>query len=331
MKKCAVSVIVPIYNSEKSLQKTLEKICMQSIWNTENLYLELILVNDASTDHSMEIMRQMQEKFPEQITCINLPENHGPGGARNCGMQIAAGEYIGFVDSDDLIEKDMYEKLYRAATKAGQCYDVADCVIRNEANKTEILYTPQEATGVLQDAKRSLLISEVGFPVTKIYARKMLIGKQIFFRENAVMEDQDFLSEVYARADSITAVSEVLYTYCDTPDSASKKDAETVFFDATIRTIRAMYDRLHVLANYEGFRMGAEYFFWEMFEGNMRVIDAYCEEAFITPELAEQMKEILIKLIKEVCGTKVRENHFALQKFSEEQITYIEKILTDTE
>ena len=327
MKKCAVSVIVPIYNSEKNLQKTLEKICAQSIWNTGEIYLELILVNDASADHSIEIMKKVQAKFPEQIKCIDLPENHGPGGARNYGMQIAAGEYIGFVDSDDLIEKNMYEKLYAAATKDGQFYDVADCAIRNEANKTEILYTPQEATGVLQDTKRSLLISEVGFPVTKIYAKNLLLGQRIFFRENAVMEDQDFLSEVYARAGSITTVPEVLYTYCDTPDSASKKDAETVFFDATVRTVRAMHDRLRVLPDYEGFRLGAEYFFWEMFESNMRVIDAYCEEGFITAELADQMRGILLKLIRDVCRTGVKENHFAIQKFSEEQIAYIEKKL----
>ena len=120
---------------------------------------------------------------------------------------------------------------------------------------------------------------------------------------------------------------EVLYTYCDTPDSASKKDAETVFFDATIRTVRAMYDRLRVLPGYEGLRLGAEYFFWEMFESNMRVIDAYCEEGFITPELADQMRGILLKLIRDVCRTGVKENHFAIQKFSGEQITYIEKKL----
>ena len=327
MKKCAISIIIPIYNSEKTLQKTLEKICMQTIWNTERLYLELILVNDASTDHSMDIMKRIQERFPEQIKCIDLPQNHGPGGARNFGMRIASGEYIGFVDSDDLIEKNMYEQLYKAATKDGQFYDVADCAIRNEANKTEILYTPAEATGVLQDEQRSLLISEVGFPVTKIYAKNMLLGQQIFFRENAIMEDQDFLSEVYARAYSITTVPEVLYTYCDTPDSASKKDAETVFFDATIRTVRAMYDRLYVLANYEGLRLGAEYFFWEMFESNMRVIDAYYTEGLITTELADQMSKILIKLIRDVCRSKVKENHFAIQKFSGEQITYIEKKL----
>ena len=114
-----VSVIVPVYNAAKTLAPCLGNLVHQTLPG-----LELILVNDASTDGSDTILAACEQQFPENIILINLEENLGPGGARNVGLSYASGEYIGFVDSDDLADPTMFETLY-AHAKEGN-YDMVD-------------------------------------------------------------------------------------------------------------------------------------------------------------------------------------------------------------
>ena len=111
MKK--VSVIVPVYNAEKTLTDCLGNLVHQTLED-----IELILVNDASTDGSLEILLSCERQFPDKVLLINSSENLGAGGARNLALDMAQGEYVGFVDADDMVDSHMYEKLYTAA-KAG--------------------------------------------------------------------------------------------------------------------------------------------------------------------------------------------------------------------
>ena len=103
-----VSIIVPIYNSEKYMEK-----CIDSILNQTLNDIEIILVNDGSTDSSLEIAERYKQR-DKRVIIINQI-NSGPSIARNNGIKIATGKYIGFVDSDDYIEKTMYEKLFEVA------------------------------------------------------------------------------------------------------------------------------------------------------------------------------------------------------------------------
>ncbi|MCR4687913.1 MAG: glycosyltransferase, partial [Lachnospiraceae bacterium] len=105
-----VSVIVPAYNVEDTLFDCIASLVMQTLND-----IEIIIVNDCSTDHTYMVMQMLEEKFPDKIIIIDSPVNRGPGGARNLGMEYASGDYIGFVDSDDYVAKDMYEKLYNEA------------------------------------------------------------------------------------------------------------------------------------------------------------------------------------------------------------------------
>ena len=99
---CLISIIVPVYNVEKYLERCLDSILSQTFSD-----FELILVNDGSTDHSLEICRSYAEK-DERILLIDQ-ENRGLSAARNAGIAVAKGEYLGFVDSDDYIAQNMYE------------------------------------------------------------------------------------------------------------------------------------------------------------------------------------------------------------------------------
>ena len=103
-----ISIIIPCYNVEKYIDKCMNSILNQTI-GIENL--EIILVDDKSTDNTVERLKQYEVAYPEQIMLILCEKNGRQGTARNIGMSYATGEYISFVDSDDWIRKDMYEIL----------------------------------------------------------------------------------------------------------------------------------------------------------------------------------------------------------------------------
>ena len=118
MKNPKISIIVPIYNTEKYLPK-----CIESIQNQTYKNLEIILVNDGSTDNSLTICQEFVEK-DKRIIVIDK-ENEGVSSARNRGLDFASGEYIGFVDSDDYIAPDMYQQLLTACLENDA--DIAEC------------------------------------------------------------------------------------------------------------------------------------------------------------------------------------------------------------
>src|SRR5690554_1730559 len=105
--KRLISIIVPIFNNEADLEK-----CIESIRKQTFSALEIILVNDGSTDKSAQICEAYQRK-DERIYVVHL-EKRGVSRARNVGVHLASGDFIGFVDADDYIEPTMYEKLYKA-------------------------------------------------------------------------------------------------------------------------------------------------------------------------------------------------------------------------
>ena len=107
MKK--VSIIVPVYGVEKYIDKCLDSLVKQSLKE-----IEVIVVNDGTKDNSQKIIDKYVKKYPDKIKSF-IKENGGQGSARNYGLEKASGEYIGYVDSDDFIEKDMYKKLYNKA------------------------------------------------------------------------------------------------------------------------------------------------------------------------------------------------------------------------
>ena len=110
MKSAAVSVLIPIYNVEKYLEECLESVCDQTLKD-----IEIICINDGSTDSSLKIIKDFQ-KNDDRIVLIDK-KNSGYGDSMNKGLEKATGEYIGIVESDDFIEKDAFEKLYNLAKK----------------------------------------------------------------------------------------------------------------------------------------------------------------------------------------------------------------------
>ena len=107
-----ISVVIPVYNVEKYLQQ-----CLDSIVNQTLEEIEIICVNDCSTDNSSKILEEYSAK-DERIRIISKEKNEGPGPARNRGMEDLNGDYVSFIDSDDfIIQNTAYEKLYEFALK----------------------------------------------------------------------------------------------------------------------------------------------------------------------------------------------------------------------
>lgn len=104
-----ISIIVPVYNSEKYLKK-----CLDSLVNQTFSDIEVIAIDDNSSDNSYEILSKYQQTYPNLIKLYQTPINSGAATTRNLGLDVATGDYIGFIDSDDYIAKDYFEKLYTA-------------------------------------------------------------------------------------------------------------------------------------------------------------------------------------------------------------------------
>ena len=107
MKEFLISVVVPVYNTEKYLRETIESVINQSIGFEENI--QLILVNNVTQDNSEEICLEYLGLYPNNVEYICVEENHGPCSARNAGQKVAVGKYINFLDSDDKWEPDAFE------------------------------------------------------------------------------------------------------------------------------------------------------------------------------------------------------------------------------
>ena len=163
------SVLIANYNNGKYLMDAIESVRQQTYTNWE-----IILVDDCSTDNSMQILRKYEEKFPGKVRVFQTPENRKQGGARNYGMQYSDAEWIGFFDSDDFAAADMYENLLQKAEETGA--DVVGCQYQitdkqsKEPGRTVINNTTEQ-TGVLGTEQYKLLMRKPGSMVIKIYKK----------------------------------------------------------------------------------------------------------------------------------------------------------------
>lgn len=208
-----VSIIVPVFNAEKYLER-----CLVSLVNQTLSDIEIIIVNDGSTDNSLNIAQKFQQK-DSRIKIINQ-ENKKQGAARNNGLKNANGEYVGFVDSDDWVDFGYYEALYNSAKKFDADISLATNIRvggrktkkRLNIQKEEVFVDIQDKIDVNQQWKNEC-------PTNKIYLRKMLLNNEIFFPENVFCEDKLFTIKAVYYANKIVSVPNVNYYYFRNPKS----------------------------------------------------------------------------------------------------------------
>jgi glycosyltransferase involved in cell wall biosynthesis len=180
-----VSVIVPVYNTERYLQRCLDSLVQQTLEE-----LEIILVDDGSTDASGQILTEYEIKYPKRIK-VYTKENGGQATARNLGIQKSSGKYIGFVDSDDYVDTKMFETMYRAAEQ-GQ-YDLVECNYRflcEEGKRTKELRTRGNIRQYRN--RKDMYINPQVSPWNKLYRREVLMHRGVDFPEGLIYEDTAF-------------------------------------------------------------------------------------------------------------------------------------------
>lgn len=216
-----VSVIVPVYNAEKYIDACIASIIASTLEN-----IEIILVDDGSTDNSYERCKSYAAN--DKRIKIVRQKNQGAGVARNKGLEIATGQYIGFVDSDDYIEPDMYERMYNAVINTNADIALCGVYIHNKDNDISKSYLPFKSgevldKKVLEDTIIPLMIApEKEQDTKKIITRAMwcrifkkdLIEKySIRFTNHKNGQDTLFTLNATCKAESLIIVTDNLYHY----------------------------------------------------------------------------------------------------------------------
>lgn len=216
MSDIKVSVIVPVYNVEKYLAQCLDSIIVQTLKD-----IEIICVNDGSKDKSRKILANYAKK-DSRIIIIDK-KNGGLASARNAGMRAAKGEYIGFVDSDDWIAPNMYEKLYDNA-KQFNSQIVISAVHKFDDQKKQIVDDdPYYTLGYFdesfdnrafyhEDTKKFLLEVNV-MAWNKIYLRSFVEENNAVFPDGLIFEDGPFFFSLFTKIERVSLVREFMYFY----------------------------------------------------------------------------------------------------------------------
>lgn len=225
-----VSVIVPFYNVEGYIEKCLETLVNQTLKD-----IEIILVNDGSKDRSIEIVKMFLQQYPDKITYLEK-ENGGLSDARNYAIPYAKGEYIAFLDSDDYVEKDMYESMYELAKKENS--DMVECDFYWEyPNKTK------EDIGRIYHGKKEMLEKVRVVAWNKLIKREILEKTGIQFPKGYRYEDVEFTYKLIPYLEKVSFLKKPCIHYVQREGSISNSQNE--------RT-REIFDVLeHVISYYK--------------------------------------------------------------------------------
>ena len=232
-----LSVIVPVYNmaGDYKLKHCLDSLVQQTMPDGE---IEIIAVDDCSTDNSFAIMQEYEKNYPDRFKALHSPQNHHQGGAKNMGLQIAKGEWIGFIDADDWVVPDYYERLLGKADETGA--DMVGCdyslVDHYTFEPGQIVHNNNsEQTGVMDQEKYRKLLLDTGSLVVKIYKRNIVFGDEPcenrkIFPEDIFYEDNAVSNTWMLRVKHFEYIEEPLYFYyqhnASTVHTVSKKNLE---------------------------------------------------------------------------------------------------------
>lgn len=222
-----VSIIVPVYNVEKYISK-----CLDSLINQTLKDIEILIVNDGSKDNSQSIINEYKELYPNLIKTY-MKKNGGLSDARNYALPYCQGEYIGFIDSDDFVDLNMYKKMYNSAKN----YD-SDIVICSYycsyVDKNEIVTINNSYT------KKELFLDMRAAAWNKIYRKSILDESRIKFPKGLIYEDTEFYCKLIPFINKVSYINEPLVFYVQRAGSIANTQGEKTsqiftIFDNIIR------------------------------------------------------------------------------------------------
>ena len=192
-----VSIIVPVYNAEKYIDKCLNSLVKQTLED-----IEIIVVNDGSPDNSQKIIDKYVKKYPNKVKSY-IKENGGLGSARNFGLEYATGEYISFVDSDDWLDFNALEEMYNLAKKGKNdivICDMVDHILLDDDKEKQIYHNCTKYDSV--------------YKVTPSACNKMFKRKSVGnlrFVKNLWYEDLNFTTKLFFSTDKVSTISKGFY------------------------------------------------------------------------------------------------------------------------
>lgn len=234
-----VSVIVPVYNVEEYLPKCLDTLVNQTLQD-----IEIIVVNDGATDNSAAVIDSFVSKYPNIIKITK--ENGGLSDARNYGIPYASGEYIGFIDSDDYVELDMYELLYQKAVESDS--DIVECDLHHVYPDGTV---DTEIGNRILDKKEMLMMGR-SVVWNKIYRREWLVNTGILFPKGCIYEDVEFFSKLVLHAGKYSYVDAASVYYVQRGNSLNNKQSlKTLDIIKILDNIKAYYIEQNAYEEYQ--------------------------------------------------------------------------------
>lgn len=183
-------MIVPVYNTEKYLAKCLDSLVNQSLDD-----IEIIAIDDGATDKSGEILDRYAELYPSKVV-VRHKENGGQASARNMALRLCTGEYIGFLDSDDYVKSDMFQKLYEKAKNCNA--DYVGCAYTDllEQKNTNVVLKEYVGNKPCTTNREMFLGGAKVSPFINFYKRELITDNDIFFPEGMIYEDTGFWAKI---------------------------------------------------------------------------------------------------------------------------------------
>lgn len=213
MEKELISIIVPVYNVENYLER-----CLQSLINQTYKNIEIVCVNDGSTDNSLNILNDFQKK-DSRIKIISQ-ENQGLSEARNVGIKNSSGKYIGFVDSDDWVDLDYYEKLYNALIDSKSDFACANTKFF-ENGKTG--YIKFQQNKIFSELDKKIDNYKNGSVCDKLYKKSLFLDNDIKFIKGYFYEDNIVLLQLTYYSKKIVTINTVSYYYFNNNNSITRE------------------------------------------------------------------------------------------------------------
>lgn len=249
------SVIIPVYNTGVYIEE-----CVNSVFHQTQREIEVIAINDGSTDDSLEILLNLQKIYPELI--IISQENNGLGFTRNIGMERARGEYIYFLDSDDYILENTLEKCYECATKNKldlvlfDAYEFTESIDRkpiepNYSDRHKVIKERDEIFSGIYFLEKYHQVSYTPEACFVYCSAAYLKKHNISFLTGVVFEDNEFYCRIMTLAERVMYIPEMFYQYRCRKDSITGTDFDLRKARNHIEVISAMAD-LKTLNNGKG-------------------------------------------------------------------------------
>lgn len=238
-----VSIIMPVYNVEKYIEKSIQSVLIQTVKS-----FELLIINDGSKDESIKIA----ENFNDKRIKIFHKQNGGLSDARNYGIERARGEYIYFIDSDDWIEPNLLEVCLKKITEYNSNFLVFGYLLDKESTEGKLLSSIVKKNVEIEykKEKRNLKVDSntlnlLGYAWNKFYKTAFLKANKIKFEKGvSLVEDILFNTQVYTLSNRIIFIDNSLYHYIDRPSTSLIKTFHKNSFELNLKKGKAVFNFL---------------------------------------------------------------------------------------